>query len=79
MFNKLKCNICAKYLREADIEIRKKAIYSLGRIQLPQDTEVCEPALACLELSISKETDDQLLGILVESAFSLYKHDKSTF
>jgi hypothetical protein len=72
------------YLNEAirlteheNIEIRKRAIFSLGRIQYPQDTNLCEPALACLELSSTKETDDHLLGNLIKSAFSLYKHDKS--
>jgi len=72
------------YLNEAirltaheNIEIRKRAIFSLGRIQYPQGTNLCESALACLELSGTKETDDHLLGNLIKSAFSLYKHDKS--
>ena len=72
------------YLNEAirltehkSIEIRKRAIFSLGRIQYPQGTNLCEPALACLELSCTKETDDHLLGNLIKSAFSLYKYDKS--
>jgi hypothetical protein len=72
------------YLNEAvrlteheNIEIRKRAIFSLGKIQYPQGSNLCKPALACLEYSISKETDDQLLGNLIKSAFSLYKHDKS--
>ncbi|MCF6156460.1 MAG: hypothetical protein E3K36_14745 [Candidatus Brocadia sp.] len=72
------------YLNEAirltghkNIEIRKRAIFSLGRIQYPQGTNLCELALTCLELSGTKETDDHLLGNLIKSAFSLYKHDKS--
>lgn len=72
------------YLNEAirlteheNIEIRKRAIFSLGRIQYPQGTNLCEHALACLELSGTKEIDDHLLGNLIKSAFSLYKHDKS--
>lgn len=60
-----------------NIEIRKRAIFSIGRIQYPQDTNLCESALACLEFIGTKETDDNLLGNLIKSAFSLYKHDKS--
>ena len=72
------------YLNEAirltaheKIEVRKRAVSSLGRIQYPKDTNLCEIALACLELSATKETDDQLLGNLIRSAFSLYQQDKS--
>jgi hypothetical protein len=72
------------YLHEAirltaheNIEIRKRAIFSLGRIQYPQRTNLCESALTCLELCGTKETDDHFLGNLIKSAFSLYKHDKS--
>lgn len=72
------------YLKEAirltaheNVEVRKRAIFSLGRIQFPQDTKLCDSALACLELSVSKETDDHLLGNLIKSAFSLFKYDNS--
>lgn len=72
------------YLNEAirltghkNIEIRKRAVFSLGRIQYPQGTNLSELALTCLELSGTKETDDHLLGNLIKSAFSLYKYDKS--
>jgi hypothetical protein len=72
------------YLNEAvqltaheNIEIRKGAIFSLGRIQYHKDSKLCETALACLELAVTKECDDHLLGNLIKSAFSLYKQDKS--
>jgi len=70
-------NEAIRLTRHKNIEIRKRAIFSLGKIQYPGDSNLCEPALTCLELSLSKETDDQLLGNLIKSAFSLYKHDKS--
>ena len=53
-----------------NIDIRKRAILSLGRIQYPQSTNLCEYALACLELSGTKEIDDHLLGNIIKSAFS---------
>jgi len=72
------------YLNEAvqltsheNIEIRKRAIFSLGRIQNYKDSELYETALACLELAAAKECDDHLLGNIIKSAFSLYKQDKS--
>lgn len=72
------------YLHEAircshdeGIEIRKRAIFSLGRIEYSEDLNLVSKALDCLELAVIKETDDQLLGNLIASAFSLYKQDKS--
>lgn len=70
-------NEAIRLTKHENIEIRKRAIFSLGRIQYPQGANLCEHALACLELSGTKETDDHLLGNLIKSAFSLYKHDKS--
>ncbi len=70
-------NVAIRLSGHKNIEIRKRAIFSLGKIQYPEDSNLCEPALTCLELSLSKETDDQLMGNLIKSAFSLYKHDKS--
>ena len=72
------------YLKEAirftaheNAEVRKRAIFSLGRIQYPQDIKLCDLALTCLELSVTKETDDHILGNMIKSAFSLYKYDQS--
>lgn len=72
------------YLNEAirltgheNIEIRIGAIFSLGIIQYPQGTDLCDTAFACLESSVSKETDDRLLYNLIKSAFIVYKYNKS--
>ena len=72
------------YLNEAirltmheNIEIRIRAIFSLGGIQYSQGTDLCDHAIACLDSSVSKETDDRLLSNLIRSAFSLYKYEKS--
>ncbi len=72
------------YLNEAiqltkheNIEVRKKAIFSLGKIWYPEKSTFSEKALDCLESSVKKERDDILLASLIRSAFSLYKHSKS--
>lgn len=72
------------YLNEAirltgheNIEIRRRAIFSLGRIRIAQGSNLCELALTCIELSLSRETDDQLLGNLIGTAFSLYQCKES--
>jgi hypothetical protein len=63
------------------IEIRAKAIFALGKLHYSQEAEAkakfCSKALHCLELSVSKETDDNLLGNIIISTFELYKYDRS--
>ncbi len=72
------------YLHEAtrlavheNIEVRKRAVYSLGKIQYPKGRKFSNQALTSLETSLKHETDDYLLGNIIRSAFSLYKHDRS--
>ena len=72
-------NDAIRLTQHVNIEIRKRAIFSLGRIQSLKDPNLCESAIVCLERSYSKETDDHLLGNLIKSAFRLYKHDKSQY
>ena len=60
-----------------NIEIRKRAIFSLGNIKYCNNKIIIEKAITCLEDSIKKESDDQLLGNLIKSSFSLYKSDTS--
>lgn len=62
---------------DVDIEIRKRSIFSLGRIEYSKDLILISNALTCLESGVKKESDDQLLGNLIKSAFSLYKQDQS--
>jgi hypothetical protein len=72
------------YLNEAirlasheKIELRKRAIFSLGKINYSKDINLCDPAISCLESSNSKEDDDHLLGNLIKSAFAIYIYDNS--
>ena len=66
-----------KLTEHENIEIRKRAVFSLGSIQYPQDATLLNRAFDCLELSVSKENDDSLLGNLTKSTFNLYKLDKT--
>jgi hypothetical protein len=70
-------NEAIRLTRHENIEIRLRAIFSLGGIQYPQGTDLCDHAIACLESSVGQETDDRLLSNLIRSAFLLYKYDKS--
>jgi hypothetical protein len=66
-------------LSHETIEIRAKAIFALGKLHYSQEAEakICNKALHCLELSVSTETDDNLLGNIIRSTFELYKYDRS--
>jgi len=58
------------------IEIRRRAIFSLGRIENLDEQVLFEKAISCLESSVEHETDDRLLGSLVDATFNLYKNSK---
>jgi hypothetical protein len=58
------------------IEIRRKAVISLGRIENLGEQVLFEKAISCLESSVEQETDDHLLGGLVDATFNLYINSK---
>lgn len=60
-----------------DIEIRRRAVFSFSSLKWPEGANVPDYAFATLEDSVAKETDDQILGSIVKSAFALFKQDKS--
>ncbi len=72
------------YLAEAirlcedkNIELRKRAVYSVGRLSWPQGDLVPDSAFAALERSVAAESDDQILANVVWSSFGLLQLDKS--
>jgi hypothetical protein len=72
------------YLAEAirlcedkNIELRKRAVYSVGRLSWPQGALVPDSAFAALERSAAAESDDQILTNVVWSSFGLLQRDKS--
>lgn len=72
------------YLAEAirlcedkNIELRKRAVYSVGRLSWPQGALVPDFAFAALERSAAGESDDYILANVVWSSFGLLQRDKS--
>jgi len=61
-------------LCEADhIELRRHAVFSLGKLEWPEGGEAADSALATLERAAKAETDGQILAGVVTSAFALVK------
>jgi hypothetical protein len=57
-----------------NIEFRRRAVYSIGRIEeLHKNETLIEKALVRLTEIVNEETDDRLLGAVVDSAFSIWE------
>lgn len=72
------------YLAEAirlcedkNIELRRRAVFSIGRLSWPENITVPDSAFAALERSAETETDDHILANIVKSAFALLQRDKA--
>jgi hypothetical protein len=72
------------YLAEAirlsedkNIELRKRAVYSVGKLIWPQGVLVPDSAFVALERSAAAESDDHILANIVRSSFALLQRDKS--
>lgn len=61
--------------QENNIELRGRAVFSLGRLAWPDGAVVPDDVIAALERSASAETDDQLLSGVVRSGVALVRHD----
>lgn len=60
-----------------DIEIYRRAIYSIGRIQYGERHDLQEKALDYLERIVNKESDDHLLANIIKSICSICMADGS--
>lgn len=60
-----------------NIELRRRAVYSLGKFNWSEGIAVSDSALAALERSATVETDDQILAGIVKSAFALLQQHKA--
>lgn len=76
---------CPRYLAETsalaanpDIELRRRAIFSVGRLKWPEGSAVPDSAYAILEVACQTETDDNIMGSIVKSAFALWQKDTSS-
>ncbi|MGH7780843.1 MAG: hypothetical protein ACREQR_13560 [Candidatus Binataceae bacterium] len=73
-----------QYLAEAvrlcedrNIELRRRAVYSVGRLSWPEGALVPDSAFAVLERTAAAETDDHILANILWSSFGLLQRDKS--
>ena len=71
------------YLAEAirlcedkNIELRKRAVYSVGRLSWPEGVLVPDSAFVALERSAGTESDDHILANVVWASFGLLQRDK---
>jgi hypothetical protein len=60
-----------------DIELRRRAVFSMANLKWPKGMTVPNSAFAALEESAARETDDEILASVVKSAFALFEQDKS--
>ena len=57
--------------------LRRRAVFSLARIEWPKEANVPKEALTGLEKSAT-EDDDEILASVIKSAFTFYQQDKTT-
>jgi hypothetical protein len=60
-----------------NLELRRQAVFSIGRIQRRDGPPVSESALGALEQSVANETDGPILANAIKSAFAVIARDKS--
>lgn len=72
------------YLAEAtrlceatNIELRRGAVFSLGRFDWSENVVMLESAVAALERTIATEVDDQTLANTIKSAFAFLQQQKA--
>jgi len=63
--------------QSTDIELRRRAVFSMARLNWPKEMTVPESVFAALEKSVAQETDDQILASVVTSAFACFEQDKA--
>nr|VFJ93966.1 MAG: hypothetical protein BECKH772A_GA0070896_1006410 [Candidatus Kentron sp. H]VFJ94726.1 MAG: hypothetical protein BECKH772B_GA0070898_1006610 [Candidatus Kentron sp. H]VFK01338.1 MAG: hypothetical protein BECKH772C_GA0070978_100639 [Candidatus Kentron sp. H] len=70
-------NEAIRFSTHSDIAIRRRAVFSLGRIEYPEESHLPEKALMTLGNAIGEESDDELIGSTIKSAFSLYRKQEA--
>uniref|UniRef100_Q3ASR3 Uncharacterized protein n=1 Tax=Chlorobium chlorochromatii (strain CaD3) TaxID=340177 RepID=Q3ASR3_CHLCH len=63
--------------KDENIELKRWALFSIGKLNLPEDIKKFGDALSALEYAAVQETDDQILSSVIKSAFPLLQRDKS--
>jgi len=63
--------------RSDNVELRRRAVFSVGQLKWPDDKTPPEAALEALQQAAADESDDELLAAVVKSAFYLLQRDKA--
>lgn len=61
----------------SDLELRRQAVFAMGKIELPEDHPSTEAALAVLVRLAETETDDQVLAALVLAVFAFLEQQRA--
>ncbi|SHN50604.1 hypothetical protein [Desulfitobacterium chlororespirans] len=69
-------NQAVRFLTHEDINIRRRAIFALGRINYLDNIILLQSGLAALEYSVSQEDDDIVLANIIRSSFSLFRQNQ---
>jgi hypothetical protein len=59
-----------------DIKVRRHAVFAVGSIHWPQGTSVPDRLITALAQTLAAETDDYLLGSIVQSTFTVFQQTK---
>ncbi|NTV51340.1 MAG: hypothetical protein HGA69_00690 [Desulfobulbaceae bacterium] len=62
---------------DENIELKRGGLFSIGKINLPEDIKELGVAFSAMEYAVEREADDQILSSVIKSAFSLLPRDKS--
>lgn len=66
-----------KLTNHEEVNIRKNAVFSLGRIQLAGILQYSDKAIDCLAESVERETSDSILGCIIQSTCAICMADTS--
>ena len=66
-----------EFSKHSDLEVRKRAIFSLGKIQYRTKKVLTNMAMKFIVETVALEDDDHLLGNAVKSAFDIYRQNPS--
>ncbi|NTU44058.1 MAG: hypothetical protein HGA99_00840 [Chlorobiaceae bacterium] len=70
-------NEAIRLCKSDNIELRKRAVFALGKFALPDDNALSEIVLVALECSVIEETADHILASILTSAFSILLQQKA--
>ena len=67
-----------EFSQHSNIEVRKQAVFSLGRIQYQTKKILVDMVMNFIVKTVEQEHDDPLLGNAVGAAFDIYRQNSST-